>query len=50
LSRKIGRTAPFSDTLAFEMAPGAAVEDDAALEAAIIAEIDGIRIRRRASR
>jgi len=41
LSRRIGRTAPFSDTIAFEMAPGADVEDDLALERAIIAQIDG---------
>jgi len=41
LSRRIGRTAPFSDTIALEMTPGADVEDDAALEAAIIAQIDG---------
>lgn len=43
LSRRIGRTAPFSETLAFEMTPGADVadEDDAALEAAIVAQIDG---------
>ncbi len=41
LSRRIGRTAPFSDTIAFEMAPGVDVEDDLALERAIIAQIDG---------
>jgi choline dehydrogenase len=41
LSRRIGRTAPFSDTIAFEMAPGDDVEDDVALERAIIAQIDG---------
>ncbi|MEA1648002.1 GMC family oxidoreductase N-terminal domain-containing protein [Nitrospirillum sp. BR 11164] len=41
LSRRIGRTAPFSDTIAFEMAPGDDVEDDFALERAIIAQIDG---------
>lgn len=41
LSRKVGRTAPFSDTIAFEMAPGDDVEDDLALERAIIAQIDG---------
>jgi choline dehydrogenase len=41
LSRKIGRTAPFSDTIAFEMAPAEGVEDDLALERAIIAQIDG---------
>lgn len=41
LSRRIGRTAPFSDTVAFEMTPGSDVEDDAALERAIRAQIDG---------
>jgi len=41
LSRRIGRTAPFSDTIAFEMAPGDDVLDDVALERAIIAQIDG---------
>ncbi|TWB70625.1 choline dehydrogenase [Nitrospirillum amazonense] len=41
LSRKIGRTAPFSDTIGFEMAPGDDVQDDLALERAIIAQIDG---------
>jgi len=41
LSRRIGRTAPFSDMIALEMAPGAEVADDAALERAIIAQVDG---------
>ena len=41
LSRRIGRTAPFSDTIAFEMAPGEEIGDDAALEQAIVAQIDG---------
>jgi len=41
LSRKIGRTAPFSDLIAMEMTPGAEVENDAALEKAILASIDG---------
>lgn len=41
LSRRIGRTAPFSDTVAFEMAPGTEVGDDAALEKAVIAAVDG---------
>lgn len=41
LSRRIGRTAPFSDVVEFEMAPGKDVEDDAALEKAIIASVDG---------
>lgn len=41
LSRRIGRTAPFSDAVAFEMVPGADVGDDAALEKAVIASVDG---------
>jgi choline dehydrogenase len=41
LSRKIGRTAPFSDAVALEMAPSNDVRDDAALEAAVIASVDG---------
>lgn len=41
LSRRIGRTAPFSDMIAFEMAPGKDIEDDAALEKAVIAAVDG---------
>ena len=41
LSRRIGKTAPFSDTIAFEMAPGHDVSDDDALEKAVITEIDG---------
>lgn len=41
LSRRIGQTAPFSDLIAFEMFPGKNVEDDAALEKAIIASVDG---------
>jgi choline dehydrogenase len=41
LSRRIGRTAPFSDVVEFEMAPGRDVEGDAALEKAIIASVDG---------
>ncbi|WP_027581175.1 GMC family oxidoreductase N-terminal domain-containing protein [Bradyrhizobium sp. Ai1a-2] len=41
LSRKIGRTAPFSDAVELEMTPGKDVQDDAALEAAVIASVDG---------
>lgn len=41
LSRRIGRTAPFSDMIELEMAPGNDVGDDAALEKAIIAAVDG---------
>jgi choline dehydrogenase len=41
LSRKIGKTAPFSDVVEIEMTPGDDVQDDAALEAAIVASIDG---------
>ncbi|MEP9375955.1 GMC family oxidoreductase N-terminal domain-containing protein [Aquabacter sp. CN5-332] len=41
LSRRIGRTAPFKDVVASEMAPGRDVEDDAALEKAVIASVDG---------
>ncbi len=41
LSRRIGRTAPFSDMVEFEMTPGKDVEDDAALEKAVIASVDG---------
>jgi choline dehydrogenase len=41
LSRRIGRTAPFSDMIALEMAPGENVADDAALERAIVAQVDG---------
>jgi choline dehydrogenase len=41
LSRKIGRTAPFSDVVEFEMTPGRDVQDDAALEAAVLASVDG---------
>ncbi len=41
LSRKIGRTAPFGDMVEREMTPGQDVQDDAALEAAVIASIDG---------
>ena len=41
LSRWIGKTAPFSDMVEFEMAPGKDVEHDAALEKAIITTVDG---------
>ena len=39
LSREIGRTAPFSDLIDHEMAPGDTVDDDAALRANIVANI-----------
>ncbi len=41
LSRRIGRTAPFSDVVELEMTPGKDVQDDVALESAIIASVDG---------
>jgi len=43
LSRHIGRTSPFSDLIEVELAPGDDVldEDDAALEKAIISQVDG---------
>lgn len=40
-SRLIGRTAPFSDVVEFEITPGKHIEDDAALEKAVIATVDG---------
>jgi choline dehydrogenase len=40
LSRKIGRTAPFSDLIDHEMAPGSAVYDDATLRANIVATVN----------
>jgi choline dehydrogenase len=40
LSRKIGRTAPFSDLIDHEMAPGNAVDDGNALRANIVATVD----------
>jgi choline dehydrogenase len=40
LSRKIGRTVPFSDLIDHEMAPGNAVDDDEALRANIVATVD----------
>jgi choline dehydrogenase len=39
LSRKIGRTAPFSDLIDHEMAPGNAVDDGEALRANIVANV-----------
>jgi choline dehydrogenase len=39
LSRKIGRTAPFSDLLEHEMAPGSEVDDGQALRANIVANV-----------
>jgi len=41
LSRRIGRTAPFSDLVELEMAPGKEIEDDATLEKAIRTTADG---------
>ncbi|MBX5153962.1 dehydrogenase [Rhizobium lentis] len=41
LSRRIGRTAPFSDMIEMEMFPGKDVDDDASLEKAIIEQVDG---------
>lgn len=41
LSRRIGRTAPFRDTIASEMYPGPDVGDGADLEKAVIASVDG---------
>lgn len=40
LSRKIGRTPPFSDVINHEMAPGKAVDDGEALRAKIVATVD----------
>jgi choline dehydrogenase len=39
LSRKIGRTAPFSDLIDHEMAPGNTVDDAEALRANIVASV-----------
>jgi len=39
LSRKIGRTAPFSDLIDHEMAPGNTVDDDEALRANIVSTV-----------
>lgn len=41
LSRRIGRTAPFSDVVEGEMTPGPDVGDDAALARAVVAAVDG---------
>jgi choline dehydrogenase-like flavoprotein len=41
LSRRIGRKAPFRDVVEFEIAPGTDVMEDAALEKAVIAQVDG---------
>lgn len=41
LSRKIGQTAPFSEMVELEMMPGKHLQDDAALEAMVIASVDG---------
>lgn len=41
LSRRIGRTPPFADMIVSEMFPGPEVQDDVALEEAIIAQVDG---------
>ncbi|GEP07743.1 GMC family oxidoreductase [Methylobacterium oxalidis] len=41
LSRRIGRTAPFSDVVEAEMYPGTDIDDDAALRRAVLSSIDG---------
>jgi choline dehydrogenase len=41
LSRKIGKTAPFRDVIELEVTPGQDIQDDVALEAAVIASVDG---------
>lgn len=41
LSRRIGTTAPFRDTVERELFPGPHVADDAALQQAVIAQVDG---------
>jgi choline dehydrogenase len=41
LSQRIGATTPFSDVVEFEMTPGKDARDDAALQAAVIASVDG---------
>lgn len=41
MSRRIGRTAPFSEVVRLEMAPGWGIEGDDALTKAVIASIDG---------
>jgi choline dehydrogenase len=41
LSRRIGRTAPFSEMVEFEITPGPDVQDDGMLQKAVIASVDG---------
>lgn len=41
LSRKIGSTAPFSDVVVSEILPGDEIQNDAALEEAFVAQVDG---------
>ncbi|WP_029112254.1 GMC family oxidoreductase [Mycobacterium sp. URHB0044] len=41
LSRRIGRTAPLCDVVDCELAPGTDIEEEAALEKAVIASVDG---------
>ncbi|MFY0581278.1 GMC oxidoreductase [Cystobacter fuscus] len=41
LSRRIGKMAPFRGVVEHEMTPGEDVEDDAALEKAVVASVDG---------
>ncbi|OBF30856.1 dehydrogenase [Mycobacterium sp. ACS1612] len=41
MSRRIGRTAPLREVIAFEMTPGKHVVDDAAVEQSVIATVDG---------
>ncbi|ABR91475.1 glucose-methanol-choline oxidoreductase [Janthinobacterium sp. Marseille] len=41
LSRRIGKTSPFSDLIELEMTPGNEIEDDIALQNAVIAGVDG---------
>ncbi|SEP21611.1 choline dehydrogenase [Methylobacterium sp. UNC300MFChir4.1] len=41
LSRRIGRTAPFSDVVAAELYPGPDVRDDDALRRAVLSAVDG---------
>ena len=41
ISRSIGATSPFSDVVEFEMSPGTGVEDEADVQKAVIASVDG---------
>lgn len=41
LSRRIGRTAPFGDSVELELNPGWNVAEEAALQAAVLASVDG---------